>query len=210
MEQLKRFGLLLGFLILYFGITAMPAHAATASSVASDIGTMFANGTKTWVAAQNAIIMAGYLMGAYFIIAAIMKMPQTADPQARVSPKQPIAMFCVGIALFTLMGFLESVTATMSMGSGAGDVLIGTVSSGGNATMSAAITGVLTFIRMIGYIAFIRGWLMLNQSAQGKDGMMGRALTHICGGVAAINVKITALMLAATFAPNINISQWII
>jgi hypothetical protein len=152
--------------------------------------------------------IAAYLFGAYLIVSGIMKMPQLADPQSRVSPKTPIAMFLIGIALFTLIGMVDMVSTTMSMGSGAGEALLGKV-NGGSGTMATAITGVLTFIRMIGYIAFIRGWLMLNQSAQGKDGMLTRALTHIGGGIAAINVKTTAYILAATFAPGLPISTYL-
>lgn len=196
---MKKFNLVV--LMGLLAITAMPAEAQT-------VGAMFANGTATWVAAMKALKIAAYLLGAYLIVAGIMKMPQLADPQARVSPKTPISMFLVGIALFSLIGMVDMVTATMAMGGGAGNALIDQV-NGGSGTMAAAITGVLTFIRMIGYIAFIRGWLMINQSAQGKDGMLTRALTHICGGIAAINVKTTAYMLAATFAPGIPISTYL-
>lgn len=192
----------LGLIIALLAMTAIPAEAQTT------IGSMFANGTATWVAGMKVLKIAAYLFGAYLIVGSIMKMPQLADPQARVSPKTPIAMFLIGVALFTLMGMVDMVSTTMAMGSGAGDVLLGQV-SGGNGNMAAAITGVLTFIRMIGYIAFIRGWLMLNQSAQGKDGMMTRAFTHIGGGIAAINVKTTVYMLAATFAPGIPISTYL-
>lgn len=192
----------LGLLIALFAMIAMPAEAQTT------IGSMFASGTATWVAGMKALKISAYLFGAYLIVAGIMKMPQLADPQARVSPKTPIAMFLIGIALFTLMGMVDMVSATMAMGSGAGDALLEKV-NGGSGNMAAAITGVLTFIRMIGYIAFIRGWLMLNQSAQGKDGMMTRAFTHIGGGIAAINVKTTAYMLAATFAPGLPIANYL-
>lgn len=192
----------LGLIIALLAMTAIPAEAQTT------IGSMFANGTATWVAGMKVLKIAAYLFGAYLIVGSIMKMPQLADPQARVSPKTPIAMFLIGVALFTLMGMVDMVSTTMAMGSGAGDVLLGQV-SGGSGNMAAAITGVLTFIRMIGYIAFIRGWLMLNQSAQGKDGMMTRAFTHIGGGIAAINVKTTVYMLAATFAPGIPISTYL-
>lgn len=191
-------GLLMGLLL----ITAMPADAQTT------VSSMFVHGTATWVAGMKALKISAYLFGAYLIVGAIMKMPQLSDPQARVSPKTPIAMFLVGIALFTLMGMVDMVSTTMAMGNGSGDALLGKV-SGGSGTMAAAVTGVLTFIRMIGYIAFIRGWLMLNTAAQGKDGMMTRALTHIGGGIAAINVKTTAYMLAATFAPGIPISTYL-
>lgn len=192
----------LALFIALLMMTTMQAEAQT--SVAS----MFANGTSTWIAGMKALKIASYLFGAYLIVGGIMKMPQLADPQARVSPKTPIAMFLIGIALFSLIGIVDMVSTTMAMGSGAGEVLLERVNGGGGA-MSAAITGVLTFIRMIGYIAFIRGWLMLNQSAQGKDGMMTRSLTHICGGIAAINVKTTAYMFAATFAPGLPIAQYL-
>lgn len=192
----------LGLLIALVLLTSVPAEAQPT------VGSMFASGTATWVAGMKALKIVAYLMGAYLIVAGIMKMPQLADPQARVSPKTPIAMFIIGIALFTLIGMVDMVSATMTMGSGAGEALLGKV-NGGTGNMAAAVTGVLTFIRMIGYIAFIRGWLMLNQSAQGKDGMMSRALTHICGGVAAINIKTTAYMLAATFAPGLPIAAYL-
>lgn len=192
----------LGLIIALVAMTAIPAEAQTT------IGSMFGNGTATWVAAMKALKIAAYLFGAYLIVGGIMKMPQLADPQSRVSPKTPIAMFLIGIALFSLIGIVDMVSTTMAMGSGAGDVLMQQV-NGGSGTMATAITGVLTFIRMIGYIAFIRGWLMLNQSAQGKDGMMTRAFTHIGGGIAAINVKTTAYMLAATFAPGLPIAAYL-
>lgn len=188
-----------GLVIALLAMITMPAEAQTT------IGSMFANGTATWVAGMKALKIAAYLFGAYLIVGGIMKMPQIADPQARVSPKTPLAMFFIGIALFTLMGMVDIVSTTMAMGSGSGDVLLGKV-NGGSGPMAAAVTGVLTFIRMIGYIAFIRGWLLLNHAAQGKDGIMTRALTHIGGGIAAINVKTTAYMLAATFAPGLPIA----
>ncbi len=195
------FALLIALLL----VTAMPAEA---QSSAGSIGTMFANGTATWVAGIKALKIVSYLFGAYLIVSAIMEMPKLGDGQGKTTPKKPIIMFIIGIALFTLIGMLDVVSTTMSMGSGAGNALLGKV-EGGSGTMAAAITGVLTFIRMIGYIAFIRGWLMLNASAQGKDGVMGKSLTHIIGGVAAINVKTTAYMLAATFAPGVPIATYL-
>jgi hypothetical protein len=88
------------------------------------------------------------------------------------------------------------------MGSGPGNILV-QGGSGVTAQAQAAMVGVLTFIRLIGYIAFIRGWLLINQAGQGKDGTLGRGITHIFGGAAAINVQITAGILANTFAPGV-------
>jgi hypothetical protein len=175
----------------------------------STISGMFASGTKTFVSMIKIIQYASYAIGAFLIVGAIFKLPQLSDPQARVSPKTPLIMFFVGIAIFTLTGSVAVMSNTMSMGSGPGDALLQGPNTGGVGAMAAAITGVLTFIRMIGYIAFIRGWLMLNQAGQGKDGIVGRGLTHIGGGIACINVKATAYMLAATFAPGMPLAQYL-
>jgi len=45
--------------------------------------------------------------------------------------------------------------------------------------------------------------LLINQYAVGKqDDGLGCGLTHLTGGVLAINVKVTVMMLVQTFAPN--------
>lgn len=193
----------IALLLLFFSVNASAGTMA-------DIGQMFANGTNTWVAAIRLIRIIAYVIGAYLIVASIMNLPKTSDPQSGITIKNPIIMFSVGVILFTVMGTLDVVTTTMAMGSGAGDALLDKV-NGGTGPMAAAVTGVLTFIRMIGYIAFIRGWLMLNQYSgrQAQPGMMSRGLTHIIGGVAAINVKTTALMLVATFAPGLPIATYL-
>lgn len=62
--------------------------------------------------------------------------------------------------------------------------------------------GVIYFIRLIGYIAFVRGFLLLNQAGSGQQGgqcgLIGRGLTHIFGGAAAINLKEFATIILVT------------
>ena len=68
--------------------------------------------------------------------------------------------------------------------------------------------GVIYFIRLIGYIAFVRGFLLLNQAGsgqQGQQGSIGRGLTHIFGGAAAINLKEFATIIGNTIAPGVTI-----
>jgi hypothetical protein len=113
-------------------------------------------------------------------------------------------MFLVGVTIFSLTSALSMAQATMAMGDGPTAILM--PSSGGfGASSAAALQGVFLFIRLVGYIAFIRGWLLLNQGGQGKDGVIARGLTHIMGGVAAINVVETAKVLANTLAPGMSV-----
>ncbi len=47
-----------------------------------------------------------------------------------------------------------------------------------------------TILRLIGYIAFFRGWLILTQLAgqATQPGTFGKALTHIIGGILLVNI----------------------
>lgn len=173
---------------------------ANSAYAAPGIGEMFANFQGSAEAIIKLIKTASYIIGLYLIVGSIFKFTQLSN-QGQMTMKTPIIMFLSGVGIFALTGSLSVVSQTLAMGDGPGSLLM---PSGGGmaASTSAAILGVLTFIRMVGYIAFIRGWLLLNQHGQGKEGTLGKGLTHIGGGVAAINVTVTAKILANTFAPG--------
>lgn len=177
-------------------LTAMSsAHAAPG------IGEMFANFTASAEAITRLIKASAYVIGLFLVVGSIFKFTQLSG-QGQTTLKMPIVMFLSGIGIFALTGSISVVSQTLSMGDGPGSLLL-PAGKGMNAAASAAMLGVLTFIRMVGYLAFVRGWLLLNQHGQGKEGTLGRGLTHIAGGVAAINVVITAKILANTFAPGL-------
>lgn len=184
------------FTIVALSALLVPGYAQAAPSA----GDMFANFTASAKALTMLVQYASYAIGIFLILNSIFKFSQLgSNPQ--MSPKVPITMFFVGVGIFALTSSLQVVQQTMAMGSGPGAQFMAAPSSGG-AAMAAAINGVLYFIRLVGFIAFIRGWLLLNQAGNGKEGMIGRGLTHLGGGVAAINVDITARILFATFAPG--------
>ena len=60
---------------------------------------------------------------------------------------------------------------------------------------------VIGLVRIVGYIAFIRGWLLLLRLGQEgrQPGTGAKALLHILGGILAINIVGTINMLGATF-----------
>lgn len=166
-----------------------------------DISAMFANGISSFDALTNLIKITSYIIGISLVINSIFKFSQLGQNQ-QMSPKTPIVMFFCGVGIFALTSGISIVSQSMAMGSGPGALLMPT-SGGLGVSTAQALLGVLTFIRLVGYIAFIRGWLLINQAGQGKDGALGRGLTHLFGGVAAINVTITAKILANTFAPGL-------
>ena len=172
------------------------------ANAAPGIGTMFANFQGSAEAIIKLIKTSSYVIGLFLVAGSIFKFTQLGQGQMTI--KTPLMMFFSGIGIFALTGTVSIATQTLAMGNGPGSLLMPSA-PGMNAAASAAILGVLTFIRMVGYLAFVRGFLMLNQHGQGKEGTLGRGLTHIFGGVAAINVAITAKILGNTFAPGLTL-----
>ncbi len=69
-----------------------------------------------------------------------------------------------------------------------------------NSTLSIdAYFSLLRFISLIGLISFIRGWVMLTHlSNPGQQSSFGKALTHIIGGLLAINIQGTINVVQGT------------
>ena len=62
---------------------------------------------------------------------------------------------------------------------------------GANQTVHNALKMGGGFVQIIGYIAFIRGWLLVMKSAEnngGQQGGLAKALTHIIAGLLAVNI----------------------
>jgi len=198
------------FCVALFGLLFFqnPAFAQSVTGSASscsatvNLNSMFCNFKESAEAITKLIKYSSWIIGLYLVISSVFKFSQLgSNPQ--MSPKIPIVTFFVGIGVFSLTGAVSIAMETMAMSgaNGAGAFLapkagVGDFTAGG-------ILGVLTFIRMVGYLAFVRGFLLLNQAGLGKEGVLGRGLTHIFGGAAAINVQGTADILANTLAPGL-------
>lgn len=190
---------------LMMGMLMLP-NIAMADSV--NIGSMFANFTASSLALIELVKYAINIIGLYLVVGAIFKyVKKSHDPNNDL--KGPLMMAACGIGIFALTDTISVVSQTMTLGDGPGSILA-PKGNGISAASSAAIEGVITFVRLLGYIAFVRGWLLLVDYGNGKtDGTMGRALTHIFGGVAAINLNMTLKILANTLAPGISFGGFI-
>src|ERR1700722_13822310 len=69
-----------------------------------------------------------------------------------------------------------------------------------------AVHAALTFVQIIGMIAFIRGFLILKSVAEGSGGQQvsyAAGFTHIIGGVFAINIYYFLVVMDTTFGTNL-------
>ena len=71
-----------------------------------------------------------------------------------------------------------------------------------NSNWDALMLPVVIIIRIIGLIAFIRGWVILGRATSegAQPGTIGKALTHIVGGILGINIVGTITILQNTFS----------
>jgi len=101
------------------------------------------------------------------------------------SLKTPVAFFIVAAVLIYIPTGFKVISQTVFGYSS--PLAYSDVTSGMNPVVLHAITGLIS---IIGLIAFIRGWLILVANAEhpGGQATLGKALTHIIGGLLAMNV----------------------
>jgi hypothetical protein len=139
------------------------------------------------------------VIGIFLVSSSIFAWTKTMEDSSRNSMKVPLSLFFSGIIIFQIGDALKTMEDTFGM---SGRNILSSAAGGGQ-NGAAVILAVLGFVQIIGFIAFIRGFLILQKysSGEARDGM-GRAITHIAGGVMAVNIKWTIAMLVQTFAPD--------
>lgn len=183
-------------------LTLLP-NIAYANSVS--IATMFESSSNTWVAFMNLSRGLAFLLGIIVTSMALFKFKEVSEGGGRTTVKTPLIWTAVGAAFVSFGATLSVGTETLSLGTSNGASLLSqNHTETGNAHVEAAIRGILIFIKLVGHVAFIRGLLLLKEYGQGKEGTVGRAITHILGGAACINIEPFVGMLAATFYPGMS------
>ncbi len=76
--------------------------------------------------------------------------------------------------------------------------------SSGGSDFGPGMVAILRLMQVIGLFAFIRGWIYISKSqSQGSQGGFSKGLTHILGGIFAMNIIGTARVISATFGVNL-------
>lgn len=168
---------------------------------------MFKNGAESWQFTSIFIVILTVLSGLFVFFIAIVNYKKLADGQ--VGAAKPIFLTFIGAAMVAAGGFVPILAETMLEG-GVYDPanLLSSVpqDAGMFAGVAAGLTSTLYFVQMIGAIAILRGFLMFKAAAEGQQGQLGKAFTHVIGGVLAVNIQLTIAMLANTFAPGANLT----
>jgi len=188
-------------------LIALSPSMAWAQSSAPSIDQMFANFAESSVKLMNLVRWMGLPIGLYISGLALLRLKEYSESGSRTKLSTPILLAVIGSLLISFPFTATIATQTLALGEATGTSLSQVPSGGGAPGVAAALEGVLLFVKLVGHIAFFRGFLILKGVAEGAQGAsVGRALTHIFGGAAAININATVAILANTFAPGMSLS----
>lgn len=139
--------------------------------------------------------------GIYFVMRGLMMYRSFAQNQSGSSGGKaeiagPLVHIVIGIVLINIQQVKDVGLNTLGL---PGDLQLSYIQDSGMEQW-AKIQGVLgKYIKLIGYIAFLRGWFILSKMGHPgvQPGSVGKGITHIVGGLFLINFMDTAVMLAS-------------
>jgi hypothetical protein len=177
------------------------AHALTGGP---NLAEMFANFADASVNLMYMIGGLSFIVGILFCGIGALKFKAHAENPGQVKLHMPVFITLIGACLVVLPSTINMTTETMMLGASSGTRLLSQIPDPANLPgFGAAFTGILLFIKLIGHIAFFRGFLILKSLTEGRgQATAGKAMIHIFGGAAAININTSILILANTFAPG--------
>lgn len=162
--------------------------SAGSSGAATDISGMAVALAANIPALAKLVSLGATCAGAFLIFRAVLLLPQAQ--QGRVEGSKIFWLMISGVGLWSLLPMITMAMGTMGMtGTDPGNLLTAKYNQSKGGGFDGTIAAVLTFIQFLGLIAFVRGMLILKALGEHKEGAMGRALTHIGGGSAAMNIS---------------------
>lgn len=166
------------------------------------------NVANNLIPVQRLITGGAYIIGCAFLFKAIYSLKIYGEARTMMSSntsmKEPVVYLMVGALL---VYFPTAVNIVMMTSFGTTNILQYAPVNSNNQTInslfgSGSMVGqpLTILIRVIGLVAFVRGWVLIARSAsQGQPpGGTGKGLVHVFGGILAINIVGTLNMINAT------------
>lgn len=152
------------------------------------------------------LIALSQVMAVAFAFLAVLKLKKFGQNSQMMASHPsllgPIVSLFIAAVLFFLPLTLDTLVNTMW---GYDTTGIKSYISTSSSTWDSLIKPVITIIQIIGLIAFLRGWVILARATSegSQPGTIGKAITHIVGGVLGINIVGTITVLQNTFGSGV-------
>lgn len=172
-----------------------------AQAAAPTLTVMLTNIAKQIPYLYQLITVIAYIAGFFCIFRGIYELKQYGHGMSMMSVqhslKGPVLMLMFGAALI----FLPEAARTMLITVFGNNDVLGYPSSGtADPSFNLMGTVLVRIVQFVGTVAFIRGLLLMYRMGQGQaqPGTMSKGVTHLIGGVLAMNVIGTANVLGST------------
>ncbi len=131
-----------------------------------------------------------FLMGIAFTVAAIYHLKVYGEMRTMMASqtglKEPLGYLMVAAVMLYLPTAVDMMMKTLFDYTEFRDLEYITVDSG---VYKQSLVAVLGLVQIVGLISFIRGWGLIKKSSElGQRGGYGKGLTHIIGGIMAMNI----------------------
>ena len=160
---------------------------------------------------QSVVSLVAFLSGLFMMVRGLMKASKYGfDPKTH-SVHSILTHIGFGALLMALGDNLDMMLGSLfaSTSISGGSVIswggLSTLAGGVSSQFTTAVNAALTFVQLIGCIAFVRGWLIMKKVVEGGHGnvTLAQGITHILGGVLAINIGGFLLLMDTTFGTNL-------
>lgn len=172
-----------------------------AAYAAGDLSDWVYNLSTQVPALINLIIAISYVSGFGFLIGAFSKLKRCAQATTMMSAQEsiagPLIHLLIGTVLIYFAGFINVGSETFF---GSDAAIAYQADTQGVGIFGGIIKPIILIVRLIGYIAFVKGCYLLAKLGghHGQPGNMSKGIVHIVGGILAINMEATYLVLLNT------------
>ena len=146
-----------------------------------------------------------YTIGVVFCIISIIKLKHIGESRGANSAStgglfSVMAYMITGSMLIYLPSSLNVTTGTLFALGGDSSLFAYSNNAIAGMTFDNLIAVVVDIVKLVGLIAFVRGWIMLSKmGSQSSHGTMGKSMVHIIAGILAVNIVTTWEVARATF-----------
>lgn len=188
-------------------LLAVPA-SAFAALTELDVKDILVNASSILNPTLRLMLAISFVIGIWFIIKGLMKLKSFAQPLTQTSQpgdfSGPITYILIGAVLIYIPSSTNVLTSTffgqgtlsLFSASGSPDVkrlgqasakLMGYASVSLESQWAVLIDTVVYYMQFIGFLAFIRGWILIAHTQHGQHDQMSKGIIHVVGGILAIN-----------------------
>lgn len=179
------------------------------SAYAADMQTVLFNVRRVIVPLTVMVLMISYAAGVYMIFSGIAMMKKLGNLATayQAQPGElsgPLLKVCIGAALIYLPSSTDTLTDSLFQtgdsifsgssidytGMGVGSSLLGYEGASSISQQWASVANTLVlYIQFLGLLSFIKGWFIMSAAAAPgtQQGVVAKGLTHIIGGIIALN-----------------------